>query len=350
MTDMSPPTESRLSIDYVAERSAQTNRRYAFQAEDAPTLRHWQQALRAELIRAIGLDRIASAATRMPVVVRRGEYRMDDHFREDWEIWTEPAFRVPFFLLRPIDAQGRRPLVLTPHGHSKHGRYVYAGIDASGKPVPVEGDRDMALQAVRQGYIAIAPEARAFDESRFTSDQESDALHSCVDWQMRALMCGRTLIGERVWDIMRLIDYAATRNDVDSSRIVITGNSGGGTISLFAAAIDERISISIPGSFFCTFAASIGSIHHCPCNFFPGMLELGEMADFAGLIAPRPFLAVNGERDPIFPSPATKEAFAALQRIYTVADAGDRCELFIGDGEHRYFAEPVWPFVRRWFG
>ena len=240
--------------------------------------------------------------------------------------------------------------MLTPHGHSKLGRYVYAGIDPSGNPVPAEGDRDIALQAVRQGYIAIAPEARAFGESRFAPEQKSDANHSCVAWQMRALMFGRTLIGERVWDIMRLIDYAATRNDVDSSRIVITGNSGGGTISLFAAAIDERISISIPGSFFCTFAASIGSIHHCPCNFFPGMLELGEMADFAGLIAPRPFLAVNGERDPIFPSPATKEAFAALQRIYTVADAGDRCELFIGDGEHRYFAEPVWPFVRRWFG
>lgn len=54
LAGMSPATESRLSSDYVAERPAQTNRRYAFQAEDAPTLRRWQQALRAELIRAIG--------------------------------------------------------------------------------------------------------------------------------------------------------------------------------------------------------------------------------------------------------------------------------------------------------
>lgn len=346
----STSTDFPFISNYFGTHAAETPRRYAFTAQDVTTLRHWQQTLRSELIRHLGINRIAARCTTPPFAHKRGEVRLEDHIREDWEIWTEPGMRVPFFLLRPLDIDGPRPLVLCPHGHNKRGRYDYAGIttDASGQTFSIDGDRDIALQAVRQGYIAIAPETRAFGESRFAREQQSDGIHSCITWQSRALMFGRTLIGERVWDMMRLIDYAATRPEIDLSRIVITGNSGGGTVTLFAAAIDTRISVAVPGSYFCMFADSIGSIHHCPCNYYPGMMELAEMPEIAGLIAPRPFLAVNGEHDPIFPKSGTQKAFETLKRIYSVAGAADRCELFFGDGEHRYFAEPVWPFVRQW--
>ena len=106
-------------------------------------------------------------------------------------------------------------------------------------------------------------------------------------------MFGRTLIGERVWDIMRLIDYATTRREIDAGRIAITGNSGGGTISMFAAALDERIGVSVPGCYFCNHVQSIGSIHHCMCNYFPGMATLAEASDIAGLIAPRALSRLN---------------------------------------------------------
>lgn len=349
---MASPTDFTFSSNYFGAHSAETPRRYAFAAEDAATLQHWQRALRAELVDRLGINRIAARCTASPVATKRGEVRLDDHIREHWEIWTEPGMRVPFFLLRPIEVDAPRPLVLCPHGHNKRGRFDYAGIttDDNGQTHAIDGDRDIALQAVRQGYVAVAPEARAFGESRFEREVKSDSPHSCITWQSRALMFGRTLIGERVWDIMRLIDYAATRPDIDTSRIVITGNSGGGTVTLFAAAVETRISIAVPGAYFCTFADSIGSIHHCPCNYFPGMMELAEMPEIAGLIAPRPFLAVNGKDDPIFPIRGTQAAFEQLKRIYTVAGAADRCELYIGDGGHRYFAEPVWPFVSKWLG
>src|SRR5690606_11410903 len=141
-----------------------------------------------------------------------------------------------------------------------------------------------------EGYIAIAPDMRGFASLRLQRDIEKDANNSCQELQLRAYMFGRTLIGERVWDIQRLIDWASQREDVDPTRIAITGNSGGGTVSLFAAAIDERIQVAVPGSYFCTFQDSILSIRHCACNYVPGLARIAEMWDVAGLIAPRPFM------------------------------------------------------------
>lgn len=243
-----------------------------------------------------------------------------------------------------------RPLVLTPHGHGKAGKRTYAGLwetDAERREIE-EGERDVALQAVREGYVAIAPDVRAFAGLRRREEREQDATSSCRTLQLHALLFGRTLIGERVWDLGRLIDYAATRPEVDTARIVVTGNSGGGTVSLFAAACDERISVAVPASYFCTFEASIGSIHHCECNYVPGLLAEAEMYDVAGLIAPRPFMAVAGRHDPIFRYEAVQEAFHRLRASYVVAGVPDRCALSTGEGGHRYYKAEVWPFVRHW--
>lgn len=343
--------EAPLTPDnYLARMRRPQAAKYSFDAHDAAGLLHWQRSFRSALTDRVGLSRIAAQCTSGPRVAYRDEARLSDHTREHWAIESEPGVWVPFFLLRPLHADEPRPLVITPHGHSTRGRFLYCGIaetDADRREIE-DGDRDIALQAVRAGYIAIAPEARAFGDSRGKRQRSEDHTCSCQDWQMRATMLGRSLIGERVWDVMRLIDYAQTRADIDTTRIAITGNSGGGTISLFAAALEPRIKVCVPGSYFCTFADSIGSVPHCACNYFPEMLELCEMADVAGLIAPRPFLAINGQTDPIFPIQAAEQSFQALQRIYTVANATERCQLYVGSGGHRYYKEPAWPFMANW--
>ena len=193
----------------------------------------------------------------------------------------------------------------------------------------------------------IAPTTRAFGKTRSPADKDKNAVSSCRLQLMHDLLLGRTPIGDRVWDMSRLIDWAIAHQEVDPARIAITGNSGGGTVSLFAAACDTRI--SVPGCYFNTFAGSIGSIIHCDCNYVPGILRLGEMHDVAGLISPRPFLAVAGRDDPIFPVAHTRAAFEQLAKIYRAAGVPDRCELYIGDGGHRYYKERVWPFIAEAF-
>ena len=335
--------------NYVHQLAAETHRLFAFHARTQAGLEAWQRAFRPYLRTMLGLDAIAARGICDLHPRQEGEETLADHVREEWTIQTEPGFEVPFYLLRPVTVTEPRPLVLTPHGHGKAGKRTYAGLwDTEAERLSIaDGERDVALQAVREGYVAIAPDMRAFATMRLQKDIEVDATSSCRDLQMRALLFGRTLIGERVWDIGRLIDYAATRPEVDAKRIVITGNSGGGTISLFAAACDPRITIAVPSSYFCTFEASIGSIHHCECNYVPGIMAVAEMHDVAGLIAPRPFLAVAGREDPIFPIAGVTLAFERLSRIYEVAGVPERCQLYIGDGGHRYYKAGVWPFVRQ---
>lgn len=345
-------SEALVPERYTSILKQETYRRFACRAETAHELEVWQRSFRPALREAVGLGAIAQRGIAPLDPKQESEETLDDHVRELWTIESEPGFRLPFYLLRPLDQDGPRPLVLTPHGHGKGAKATYVGIANSEEERQQieDAERDIAVQAVREGYVAIAPDMRGFGDLRRQVEIEEDQTCSCAELQKYALLFGRTLIGERVWDIGRLIDYASTRAEVDDSRIVVTGNSGGGTISTFAAACDERIGISVPGSYFCTFEHSIGSVRHCPCNFVPGMLTMAEMHDVAGLIAPRPFLAVNGEQDPIFPIDATRSAHERLRAIYAVAGAADRCRLYVGDGGHRYYKTPVWPFVREFVG
>jgi len=329
-----------------------TPARFDFASRQQVDLEHWQQDLRAALYDAMGMAHLETRRVASPKARVVEQVELEDHLREDWRLETEHGFELPFFLLKPLDGNENapRPLVLTPHGHSSNGRQIYAGIASTqeDRALMFEGQRDIALQAVRAGYIAIAPEVRGFGDSRGPTAITEGKPWVCEDWQRRALLLGRTMIAERVWDLSRLIDWSETQPQIDGSRIAITGNSGGGTLSVFAAAMETRIRVSVPGSYFCTFADSIASIHHCLCNFIPGLLSLAEMSDVAGLIAPRPFLAVNGVSDPIFPVEATRRSFEKLKQIYDHAGATDRCQLHIGDGGHRFYKEPVWQFLQQW--
>lgn len=344
MTELNPD-------NYVHVLAEETHRLFAFRAQTVKELDAWQRAFRPHLRQMLGCDVIAARGISDLDPELVSTETLADHIREEWTIQTEPGWRTPFYLLRPLEVSAPRPLVLTPHGHGKAGKRTYVGLwdDEHERESIQEGERDVALQAVREGYIAIAPDMRAFASMRREPEREQDDNNSCRAMQLHALLFGRTLIGERIWDIGRLIDYAATRPEVDASRVVISGNSGGGTISLFAAACDERITVAVPSSYFCTFEHSIGSIYHCACNYVPGMLATAEMYDVAGLIAPRPFLAIAGREDPIFPYEAVQLAYKKLKRVYKVAGVPERCELYTGDGGHRYYKERVWSFVRAAF-
>lgn len=309
----------------------------------------WRQDFRAALENALGLPLIRTATQDLPLSPRREEsVEFETYTREKLTIDTESGIQIPFYLLLPKNVNSPLPVVLCPHGHERRGKEIYVGNyeDAHELSEGIEGEHNIALQAVEQGYAAIAPDVRGFWEMARLEEQQSKANNSCEELQRRALMFGRTLIGERVHDMGRLMDYAATRHEIDATKIIITGSSGGGTVSLFTAALDERIHIAAPSSYFCTFFDSIISIYHCPCNIVPGIMNLGEMYDVAGLIAPRPALMIHGREDDIYPFDATRVAFEHLKKIYGSQGVESNCELFAGAGGHRYYKARTWDFVR----
>jgi pimeloyl-ACP methyl ester carboxylesterase len=160
------------------------------------------------------------------------------------------------------------------------------------------------------------------------------------------MMLGRTMVAERVYDVDRGIDYLATRRDMDLSRLGVMGNSGGGSISTYAAALLPRLRAAMPSSAFCAYAGSIMSIYHCGDNYVPGIFLWAEMGDVLGLFAPRPVVVVAGRHDSIFPIEHVRKAFSQLKTIYRAAGAPGSCQLVVGDGGHRFYADDAWPVMQ----
>ena len=328
---------------------AAAERRFAFDSFGAELYDEWRDSLRWSLAKTLGLDVIEMTNPGfMPEAVRVDSEDLGYAVRQRWKIRTEEDVWLPVIIMLPKGEDGLVPLLLTPHGHAKNteraaGIYVNEEDRKKGE----EGERDIAVQAVKFGFIAIAPTERGFGETRSAADIVADNTSSCRDLMLRDLLVGRTPVGDRVWDIMKILDWALANLPVDRRNVIVTGNSGGGTVSLYAAALDERISMSLPGSAFATFEGSIGFRRHCECNYIPGILNLCEAGEIAGLVAPRPFCAVNGLYDELFPIKAAREAFLVAKKIYAAAGSPDNCELYEGDGGHRYYKKGAWDFIFR---
>jgi dienelactone hydrolase len=162
---------------------------------------------------------------------------------------------------------------------------------------------------------------------------------------MHGLLAGRTSIGERVWDMQRLIDWASSLDEVDARDIVMMGNSGGGVLTTFAAACDERIGIAVSSCAYSPFVGMDGKIQHHDCNAVPGIMTFGEFWDVAGLIAPRHFLAVHGRYDQLKATEEVDRAVRELRRIYEAVDAAGHFEQLYGNGGHRFYGSLMWPFI-----
>ena len=184
---------------------------------------------------------------------------------------------------------------------------------------------------------AVAIEPMGFGCRRDLLNARQGLAHkACEPTAGGALLLGETIIGWRVWDVMRTIDYIATRRELDAGRVGCIGISGGGTTALFSAALEPRIRAAMVSGYLNTFRDSIGSLAHCVDNYVPGILNWAEMYDVAGLIAPRPLFAEAGAKDDIFPVDASRESFARVTKVYEMLGAPDRFQTEIFEGTHSF--------------
>ena len=307
---------------------------------DGDDLKVWQRKLRSKVCQLAG----DTPSDRCPLNVRT-LWHLDHPLGtiEKIAYTSEPYSDVTAYVCLPEDAEPPYTWFICVQGHST-GAHNSIGVDRedNSKLIEVAGDRDFGLGCMRRGLAALCIEQRSFGERR-EQIQERVSSHGCHDATMHALMLGRTLTGERVYDVDRGIDYLATRRDVRMKHIGVMGNSGGGTVSLFSAAMLPRLRYAMPSCYFCTFEDSVMSIYHCMDNYFPGLLKYAEMPDVMGLFAPKPTVLVAGKNDDIFPVAGVRKAFRRLKKIYKAADAEDRCHLVIGAEGHRFYADLAWP-------
>jgi dienelactone hydrolase len=322
-------------------------RKLGFRADYPGGTEQWRKDWRPVLHRLVGLERIETLNREHRPSLRFGkELDFGEFTRQKGEIETEPYVRIPFWMFRP-KGKGPFPLAILPHGHDSIGHDTYAGVfkDEKHKLKILAQDRDVAVQAVKRGFVAIAPAVRGLAVNGVPDVYRRHGGRACRSHLMHCLLAGRTAIGERVWDTQRIIDWAVQQPGVDGTQILMMGNSGGGFVTMYAAALDRRITIAVPSCSFDKLVAEDGRIYQCDCNTVPGVLEYGGMSDVVGLIAPRHLLLVNGHGDSLHNDADIRAESAEVAKVFNAAGVRDHFDHRWGNDGHRFYKDLMWPFV-----
>jgi len=301
----------------------------------------WQKKAKAKLCELLGLP-FKKCDDKFEILKTE---KKDGYTQIDFEFQSEEGFFVPCGMLIPDGADGKLPVAICLQGHST-GMHISLGVPKfENDPKSIAGGRDFAVRAVKEGFCAIAIDQRYMG----ATGQSETGNPSCLNdnTAMAALLLGRTAIGERVWDVSRLIDVieAHLTDYIDTEKIILMGNSGGGTATFYASCVDERIHLSIPSCAVCTYDDSIMAMYHCPCNFVPGIRKYFNMGDLGCLIAPRKLIVVCGKEDVIFPVDGVKKSFETIKKAYAAVGKEDICHLVIGDGGHQFYPDQAWPIA-----
>ena len=302
----------------------------------------WKKSAREKLSELLGMDKFSKIDADFDI-----EYEkiLDNATEIRFTFQSEEGYRVPCYILIPHGVE-KPPVMICLQGHStgmhiSMGRPKYAGDEN----MINGGDRDFCVRAVKEGFAAIAVEQRNFGECG--GDETGPR---CFESSMTALLMGRTTIGERVWDISRLIDVLETNfsDKVDVSKICCMGNSGGGTATVYAAALEDRIVLAMPSCAMCTFKDSIGAMFHCSCNYIPNIANYFDMGDLMVMAYPKFFVQVSGIEDDIFPISGAEAVFEKGKNAYASQGLDERCTLVKGNGGHRFYADDSWQFVHEY--
>lgn len=275
-----------------------------------------------------------------------------DFVVQDVSFAVEAGERVPALLFKRQGAAIRQPVVIVLHG-------------TGGSK---EGMAGRLRELAARGFVAVAIDGRYHGARAAANSDGMSAYQSAI---LRAYRNGREhpFLFDTVWDVMRLIDYLVTRDDVDPRRIGLTGISKGGMETYLAAAVDPRIAVAVPligvqsfrwaldhgawdsrawtlrEAVVAAAAESKSGVDAAFMKKFYDRVAPGVRAEFDGpamlpLIAPRPLLVINGDSDPRTPAAGVRESVAAAAREYKAQGAPEHLVLqFQPDTGHQVTAE-----------
>jgi dienelactone hydrolase len=334
------------SLEFSQHLYEQQRPAFGFAAKTPEEAAAWQGRLSEALVQQLG----GFPARKVPLTAEVTDRReFTTYTRETVHFNSRERLTVYGYFITPKGYRAPGPCVICIPGHGA-GVDEICGIlpDGSVRDTRDGYQHDFALQCADHGLAALALEPLGFGHRRDEAARKKGAgASSCMPAAGAALLLGQCMIGWRLWDIIRAVDYLETRKEVDAARIGLMGISGGGMMTLFGAALEPRIKACLVSGYYNYFRDCIFSLAHCIDNYVPGLLALAEMPDVSGLIAPRPMFVESGTLDPIFPIDATRKAFADAQDIWRVWGAEDRLGLEVFEGDHYFSGKQGFPFLKR---
>jgi dienelactone hydrolase len=321
---------------------------YRFTAQSQEEALAWQEQARLALRETVGFFDLQQPAIEAETIetVDKGDYT-----REKVLLRTTPWSQMPVYLLRPKHVQGPLPVVVAFHGHG-YGVKDIVGLweDGEERDTPDGYHKDFGVALCKRGFMVAAPEISCFGERQGDFGYLKETLgqpvpYTCQHTATLAFHLGGSVVGLRAMEGVRLVDYLETLPEAATDRLGAMGISGGGMHTLFSACLDTRIRASVVSGYFCTYRQSIFGMHHCTCNYVPGLHRFGEIYDLAGLIAPRPMLVEAGLRDPIFPVAGVEEAVQRARQVYKVFGVSDQPEVEYFEGRHQINGVRAYDFL-----
>lgn len=208
--------------------------------------------------------------------------------------------------------------------------------------------KNFAVELAKRGCVVAAPELFGFGEARLKKDLKKPFyISSCDELSHHLLPYGLTVASIRIYQAIACAEILINRFDIDDSKLSCMGISGGGLTALYASVIDERFKKIVISGYVNTFRDSILSRWHCPDNYIPDILKIGEIYDFASSLAPRELLIESGKKDKLFPVDASLKAHNEIRRIYSAADATDKLTIDVFNGKHSVSGEKSFDFLSK---
>ncbi|MBO5935369.1 MAG: acetylxylan esterase [Clostridia bacterium] len=194
---------------------------------------------------------------------------------------------------------------------------------------------NFAAEMAKRGCTVIAPELFGFGEARLSHDLwKPFYISSCDELSHHLLPYGLTTASLRVFQALICARILRKMNTVDENKVSLMGISGGGLTALYASVLDDSIYKTVICGYINTFRDSIFAMWHCPDNYIPHILDIGEIYDFASALAPKKLFIESGEKDKLFPIKASETAHSAIKRVYSLMNAEDNLRIDVFPGKH----------------
>ena len=260
---------------------------------------------------------------------------------------SRPGFQVTAALFKRSDLSGKLPVVVYVSGHTGDGyralAYQHVIMNLARKGMAV-----LAIDPISQGERLqyIDPQTGESVVKGTTSE------HSYAGLQY--LLIGRTMAMVRLWDCIRAVDYLHTRADIDTERIGVHGRSGGGTMSSFLGAMDDRILAAAPECYITSFRRLFQSIgpQDAEQNLLSQVSSGLDHADFLFARAPKPTLLVTTTND-FFSLQGARETLEQLKPAFDALGNSNAIAMVEDEAPHlstKNNREKVYAFFMKAFG
>ena len=308
--------------------------------ESQSVFQSWQETNRRRFLELIG----GLPAERPPLNARVvGELKRQGYAVRKVIFESLPGYYVTANLYVPSTGQGPYPGVLSPCGHSSNGKaygvyqHLFIGLAQRGYVVLTY---DPMGQGERYQYWNPVTNRRLFEINE----------HGMAGIQEYLL--GQNFARYLIWDGLRALDYLTSLPEVDATRIGVTGNSGGGTLTTYISMLDPRVKVASIVTYITSISKKIearaNDAETDPEQDVQGLLAAGiDHTEMVGMIAPRPVLIGAATQD-FFPIAGTRQTYGELQPLYRKLGVPERIKMVEFNHRHEY-SQPLRESTYAWF-